>query len=225
MLPEVLPSLSQQLQAKILADCDILSFVPGRSIIEEGDQNKDLYFLRQGQLLVRALSPTGLEVAFRVMEAGDCFGEFAAIDGLARSASVETITQASLARLPRARFLEWMRSEPDFALAVAALITKRARAMSQQLYEMATLKLNDRLRLELRRLAIAQGIVSGEAIIQPAPTHQALAARLAANRESISRELSRLVQSGVIECGRKRILIKDLARLTAPDGRPKSRAF
>jgi CRP-like cAMP-binding protein len=118
-----------------------------------------------------------------------------------------------------------MRSEPDFALAVAALITKRARAMSQQLYEMATLKLNDRLRLELRRLAIAQGIVSGEAIIQPAPTHQALAARLAANRESISRELSRLVQSGVIECGRKRILIKDLARLTAPDGRPKSRAF
>jgi CRP-like cAMP-binding protein len=138
---------------------------------------------------------------------------------------VETITQASLARLPRARFLEWMRSEPDFALAVAALITKRARAMSQQLYEMATLKLNDRLRLELRRLAIAQGIVSGEAIIQPAPTHQALAARLAANRESISRELSRLVQSGVIECGRKRILIKDLARLTAPDGRPKSRAF
>ena len=120
-----------------------------------------------------------------------------------------------VARLPRERFLGLMRSEPDFAMAMAQMITKRARAMSAQLYEMATLKLGDRLRLELRRLALLQGFVSGEALIYPAPTHQALAARLATTRESVSRELSRLAHAGVIVCGRQRIIIKDLARLTA----------
>jgi CRP-like cAMP-binding protein len=170
-----------------------------------------LYFLQKGQLLVRALSPAGVEVAFRVMEAGDCIGEFAAIDGLPRSASVESITPVSLACLPRARFMELVRSEPEFAW---ELITRRARAMSAQLYEMATLKLGDRLRLELRRIAIAQGVLAGEAHIHPAPTHQALAARLATTRESVSRELSRLAHTGIIACGRQRIIIKDLACLT-----------
>lgn len=214
MDPEILRSLSPATREMILAACVRFSLGPGKTVIEENSLDKDFYFLQQGQLLVRALSENGVEVAFRVMEAGDCFGEFAAIDGLPRSASVETITQAFLARLPRERFLALMRSEPDFAMAMAQMITKRARAMSAQLYEMATLKLGDRLRLELRRLALLQGFVSGEALICPAPTHQALAARLATTRESVSRELSRLAQTGVIACGRRRIVIKDLAGLT-----------
>lgn len=214
MVPEILRSLSPTIRQRVMAACAPLSFEPGKTVIEENSLDKDFYFLQQGQLLVRALSENGVEVAFSVMEAGDCFGEFAAIDGLPRSASVETITQATLARLPRERFLALMRSEPDFAMAIAGMITKRARAMSAQLYEMATLKLGDRLRLELRRLALGQGFVSGEALICPAPTHQALAARLAATRESVSRELSRLAHTGVIACGRQRIVITDLARLT-----------
>lgn len=213
MTPEILRSLSPTIRQRVMAACVPLSFGPGETVIEESSLDKDLYFLQQGQLLVRALSENGVEVAFRVMETGDCFGEFAAIDGLPRSASVETITPAVLARLPRERFLALMRSEPDFAMAIAEMITKRARAMSAQLYEMATLKLGDRLRLELRRLALAQGFVSGEALIYPAPTHQALAALLATNRESVSRELSRLAQTGLIACSRQRISIPDLARL------------
>jgi CRP-like cAMP-binding protein len=214
MVPEILRSLSPIIRQRVIDACVPLSFEPGKTVIEENSVDKDFYFLQQGQLLVRALSENGVEVAFRVMEAGDCFGEFAAIDGLPRSASVETITQALLARLPRERFLALMRSEPDFAMAIAEMITKRARAMSAQLYEMATLKLGDRLRLELRRLALGQGFVSGEALIYPAPTHQALAARLATTRESVSRELSRLVHTGLIACGRQRIIITDLGRLT-----------
>jgi CRP-like cAMP-binding protein len=214
MVPEILRSLPPTTREKVLVACVPLSLEPGKTVIEENSLDKDFYFLQQGQLLVRTLSANGVEVAFRVMEAGDCFGEFAAIDGLPRSASVETITQASLARLPRECFLVFMRSEPDFAMAVAEMITKRARAMSTQLYEMATLKLGDRLRLELRRLALGQGFVSGEALIYPAPTHQALAARLATTRESVSRELSRLAQTGIIVCGRQRIIITDLAHLT-----------
>lgn len=214
MVPEVLRLLSPTICQRVMAACVPLSFEPGRIVIEENSLDKDLYFLQQGRLLVHALSESGAEVAFRVMEAGDCFGEFAAIDGLPRSASVETITQATLALLPRERFLALMRSEPDFAMAIAEMITKRARAMSTQLYEMATLKLGDRLRLELRRIALGKGFVLGEALICPAPTHQALAARLATTRESVSRELSRLAHTGVIARGRQRIIIKDIARLT-----------
>jgi CRP-like cAMP-binding protein len=214
MVPEILRSLSPAIRERVMSACVPLSFGPGKTVIEEDSLDQDLYFLQRGKLLVRALSANGVEVAFRVMEAGDCFGELAAIDGLPRSASVETITQASLARLPRECFLVLMRSEPDFAMALAEMITKRARAMSTQLYEMATLKLGDRLRLELRRLALGQGFVSGEALIHPAPTHQALAARLATTRESVSRELSRLAHTGLITCGRQRIIITDLARLT-----------
>lgn len=214
MVPDILRSLSPSIRERVMSACAPLSFGPGKTVIEENSLDQDLYFLQRGQLLVRALSENGVEVAFRVMEAGDCFGEFAAIDGLPRSASVETITQALLARLPRERFLALMRSEPEFAMAIAEMITRRARAMSAQLYEMATLKLGDRLRLELRRLALGQGFVSGKALIYPAPTHQALAARLATTRESVSRELSRLVHTGLVACGRQRIIITDLARLT-----------
>jgi CRP-like cAMP-binding protein len=217
MVTGMLQSLSPELRKKVLDACETMSFAAGKTVIEEGARDNDLYFLQKGQLLVHAFASTGVEVAFRVMEAGDCFGEFSAIDGLPRSASVESITQITLARLPRARFLELMRSEPNFALVIAKVMTQRARAMSAQLYELATLRLGDRLRLELRRLALAQGIVAGEVLIHPAPTHQAMAARLATTRESVSRELSRLVQTGLITCGRQRIMIRNLARLTGND--------
>ncbi len=216
MIPEVLRSLSPEMRDIVLKDCLHISLPAGSTVIEERALDTDLYFLQKGQVLVRSFSATGAEVAFKVMEAGECVGEFSAIDGLPRSASVEALTSVTLAHLPRSRFLELMRCSPDFALAIANLLTKRARAMADQLFELSTLRMGDRLRLELRRLALAQGVASGRVVIHPAPTHQALAARVSTSRESVSRELSRLGAQGLISCSRQRITILDLARLALP---------
>lgn len=94
------------------------------------------------------------------MEAGGCFGEFSAIDGLPRSASVEALTSVTLAHLPRSRFLEFMRTSPDFALAIAKLMAKRARPIADQLFALATLRMGDRLRLDLRWVGCALSAVT-----------------------------------------------------------------
>src|SRR4051794_35337784 len=85
--------------------------VPARQyVIDYQDGGVDVFFVVSGS--VRALiyaKATGREVILADLEAGGFFGELAPIDGQPRSASVFAISQAVVATMPGAVFLEVLR--------------------------------------------------------------------------------------------------------------------
>src|SRR5690349_13036806 len=68
-------------------------------ILSEQDLTDDVFFILEGTVRITSLTPAGREIIFTDVSAGNMFGEFAAIDGLPRSATVTALTDCVLARM------------------------------------------------------------------------------------------------------------------------------
>jgi CRP/FNR family transcriptional regulator, cyclic AMP receptor protein len=190
-----------------------LDFEPQREIISVGDRSDGVSILLTGLARVTLYSPEGHTVGFRRLEAGDLFGEFAAIDGRPRSASVEAAEPCRVARLEAPLFWELMRQEPSFSGAVLWHLVELSRNLTERIYEFSTLAVNNRIHAELLRMARHGVVQSGRPWIDPAPTHAEMAAHISTHREAVSRELSRLMILGLIGKRGSAMVVKDMARL------------
>ena len=141
------------------------------------------------------------------------FGEFSAIDGLPRSATVFALTDCLLARMSADAFTDLLQTSPTVSFRLIELLVSKIRQMSERVFELSALAVRERVRRELLRLA-TDGVSSHDGlVIQPAPTHYEFAARIGAQREAVTRELNRLETAHIIEVHRRYIRIVDLKKL------------
>ena len=115
--------------------CSWQRYEPGEPIVEYLDRSDDVFFLMSGEARVIIYSLTGKVVSFRDLGPGDLFGEYAAIDGRPRSASVEARTSCLVALMPAAAFRELVQSEPAVAQALLRQLVAELRRLSTRVYE------------------------------------------------------------------------------------------
>ena len=186
---------------------------PGEPILDYLDASDDVFFITLGEVRVTIYSSVGKAVSFRELAAGEIFGEFPAIDGGSRSASVEARTNCLIASMPGSSFRELLQSEPGLAQALLPRLVKTIRALTTRVYEFSTLAVNNRIQAELLRLASLGPKEGKSARIVPAPTHVEIASRVSTHREAVTRELNRLSRIGIIERRGGTLLVKDVDRL------------
>ena len=183
-------------------------------ILSFRDESNDVFFILEGRLQVKNYSEHGREFIFSEIGAGQIFGEFSAIDGLPRSASVVAMEDSVVARMKAADFVALLRSDFDLTLRLLRILTGKARGLSDRIFELIALNARDRICFELARLAVT-GVHDGPRVmIRPAPTHYEIAARIGSHREAVTRELNHLVARGYVEFGRRHVVIVDLGRFT-----------
>jgi CRP/FNR family cyclic AMP-dependent transcriptional regulator len=180
-------------------------------IIGHGDGGRDVFFVLEGRARVTVFSGSGREVAYRDIGPGDIFGELAGIDGRARSASIVAIETTRAARLPQAVFRDCASNNPVFAWALLEHLSNMVRRLTDRVYEFSTLVVRERLICELLRRAEGNG--DGNASLTPAPTHFELAASISTHREAVSREMSALAKSGLVEKRGNSLALLDVATL------------
>jgi CRP-like cAMP-binding protein len=190
-----------------------VNFTKGQEIIRRSEQSRDVYILLSGQARVIYFSEGGKAVAFRRLDPGDIFGEFAAIDGRGRSATVEATTAATTLQIPEGLFWDILRTDHLFAGSLMRHLVALLRSLTSRIVEFSTLGVKNRIHSELLRMVKSASAASGRAEITPAPTHSDFAARISTHREAVSRELSRLAKMGVIERRGRTILVKDVDQL------------
>jgi len=194
-------------------ECAWRRCVPERQIISREADDRDLYLIVAGRVRVTTYSAGGREVSFRDLGAGDCFGEVAAIDGKPRSADVIALESTLVAALPPAAFWRLAREEPLVAQRMLLRLADSVRGLSERVIDLSTLDVQNRIYGELLRLAREAGITGNTARIDPAPKHADLASRVSTYREQVTRELSALVKTGILERGDHALVIRDVARL------------
>lgn len=181
-----------------------------------------MFFLTAGKAQAAIFSEAGKQVTFRDINAGGMFGEWAAIDGKPRAASVEAITRCTVAIMSPDLFWEVLSTEPSVVAAVLKRLVRRLREMSDKEFEAATLPVGKRIMAELLRLAEPVKTEVGNAVLYPAPTNNDLATRVATTRETVNRELGEMRKSGIIQRHRSTLVIPDLEKLrrlvAEPDG-------
>ena len=197
--------------------CSWRSYNAGEEILAYLDSSDDVYFIIAGKAKVIIYSAQGRAVGFRDVVPGDIFGEYAAIDGGSRSASIEADAHCTVAVMSSHDFNNLIAINPSVSRKLVQHLTRQLRALTQRVFEFSTLAVNNRIQAELLRLAREGSADSsneeGARTISPAPTHAEIAARVSTHREAVTRHLSSLTKAGLIERKGRSLIVKDVERL------------
>src|SRR6059058_3982910 len=197
----------------ISRQCAWRAYDTGQRLVAREDANRDVYFIVAGTVRVTTYSAGGRETSFRDLEAGTSFGELGAIDGRPRSADVVALTSGLLAAMPPAAFRDLLREEWRVNERVLVRLADLARGLTDRVVELSTLSVQQRVCMELLRLARAQGSSPRDARIDPAPKHLELANRVSTYREQVTRELTALTKAGVLVRDGAALVVRDVAGL------------
>ncbi len=204
-------SLSDQERRAIADACTWRRVPAGHQIIHYGDTTDDVFFLAEGTVRAISYSPEGKEVAYRDINAGEIFGEYAAIDGEKRSANVYAVTGAYYGSLTGKAFRDLLMQHPGVSLDVMKQLTRQTRKLSERIFEFSALSVQNRIHAELLRLALSFQPTGNVVTVSPFPTHAEFASRIATHREAVTREINALARAGLLSKGSGKITINDLA--------------
>ena len=187
---------------------------PNETVVDFEDATTDVFFVVQGSVRVLIRTADGEHTQILGdFAAGDLVGEMSAIDDAPRSARVEALIRTRLCVVPAAAFLDLVLTARSVGLHLMRLLTARIRGQNQRLLEHTVLPTRLRLAAELLRLSRLRP--DGTRIVSPPPTHEELAARVGARRETVSRELASLIRAGLLRRTRAAFVLHDPAALHA----------
>src|SRR5215470_17566442 len=168
-------------------------------VVDYQDTSNDVFFVVSGTVRVKLQSVSGREVLLREINAGEFFGELAAIDNRPRSAGIVAVTDVTVARMPASVFRTTVHAHPDVCDQLLALLAGQIRTLANRVNEFTTLDARHRIYAELLRLSRPETGKPKHAVVSPPPPHAEIAARVSVRREAVARELKALERAGLVE--------------------------
>ncbi|MQT12370.1 Crp/Fnr family transcriptional regulator [Segnochrobactrum spirostomi] len=195
-------------QRALVARGRLAAFDKDETVIAEGHANPRFYVAVTGQFSCRKASPHGLVFAFDQRRPGEFFGESALLHHRPSEIEVVAATASTAWMLAGRDLAALMDRHPWISRRLIDEITRRLDDLANLSFELATMKVDERLRRAIEKLARASHQLHDGGVIRPAPTHAELATMLGTTREVVSRALTALCREGLIETGRQQILIR-----------------
>jgi len=122
-----------------------MSLDKGQTIFFAGDAGNGFYLVRSGRVKIFKSSFSGKEHILHVFGFGEAFGEVAVFAGDNFPASAITLEPAELLFFPRKEFLKLLAQEPELALQMLALLSKRLRSFVSKVEELSLKEVPARL--------------------------------------------------------------------------------
>jgi CRP/FNR family transcriptional regulator len=191
------------------------SFPAGVRVFHEGDHSDACYLVRKGDLRVTREHPDGRAIALATLGPGDIFGELAMLDGEARSASVETLSDSELLALPATDVRRLLADHPGISVKLIAALTRRLRETNERVARQSFQTVPSRVAGVLTQLIAEESASTGRQGITIRMTQADLAQLAGTSRESVSRFLATLERAGVVSVGRGRVTVVEPRRLRA----------
>ncbi|MGQ9707130.1 MAG: Crp/Fnr family transcriptional regulator [bacterium] len=184
-------------------------FEKGEIIIHYQSKGTKLFIIVSGTVKVLIPNPDGREKILALLGEGECFGELSILDGEPTSATVEAIEKTHVLIIDGEDFIELLCENPDFCLNIIRILTKRLRNTDEEIRHLTFDRSMDRLYTLLLDLAITEGkSVEGGIVLPKRLTHLELSELIGVGRETVSRNITKLIKDGLINYHHdKRIII------------------
>jgi len=189
------------------------SYPRGVRVFHEGDNSDACYIVRSGDLRVTREHSDGRAIALATLASGDIFGELAMLDGEARSASVETLSDAELLALPAADVRRMLNEHPTISVKLVVALTRRLRETNERVARQSFQTVPSRVAGVLAQLIAEEALPEGREGVTVRMTQADLAQLAGTSRESVSRFLATLERAGVVQVGRGRVTVVQPRRL------------
>ena len=199
------------LLGEVASLCTWQSLEPGQ--IAAGKSQETFFIVCQGKMRVSALTPNGRELLLSDFAQGGHFGVVSIVGASAVSLQAQALAPSLLACLARTDFMKLIREDSVFGGGVLETQQATTEQLISRVIELGILRISGRLYSYLLELAEKSGIVDNRSVLSPAPRHLDLAARIAASREEVSREMARLGKQGLITSTRQALVLHDVAAL------------
>jgi CRP/FNR family cyclic AMP-dependent transcriptional regulator len=184
----------------------------GVRVFHEGDRSDACYIVRSGDLRVTREHPDGRAIALATLGPGDIFGELAMLDGEARSASVEALSECELLALPAGDVRRMLQSSSEITVKLVVALTRRLREANERIARQSFQTVPSRVAGVLSQLIAEETPLEGGDGITIRMTQADLAQLAGTSRESVSRFLAVLERADV---GRGRVTVLEPRRLRA----------
>jgi len=182
----------------------------GKVFYRPEETGEVLFIVKEGRVQLYRISPEGKKLVIATLGAGTLFGEMPLLGQQLHNTFAEASEESVICIMSRKDLERLFLSKPMVALRVLDITGRRLRDVEERLKSMAFKGIPARLASLLLLLA-----EENETLEVVGLTHQDLAETVGTYRETATQVLNDLKSKGLIEIGRKRILILDAEGLLA----------
>lgn len=214
---ELFAGLERPALESIMASSATVHLSPGATLFSQGDSPKLLFLVLAGRIKVSLVTEDGTPITLRFMSVGDIVGCAAVFQRIPYPATATAPAEARLASWTAAQVEEMVRRHEVVARNALAIMGGRAAEFLQRFQEAVAERVEQRIARALLREQ--ERAPAGEKDTPSPPSialsRQELADLSGATLYTTSRILSAWTRRGMIDGGRGRIVIRDLAALAA----------
>ncbi len=180
----------------------------GKIFYRPEDTGEVIFILKKGTVQLYRISPEGKKLVIYTLGDGSMFGEMSLLGQRMHNTFAEAITDCTICVMSRNDLERLVLTRPQVALRILEITGNRLRETEEQLEALAFKSIPSRLAALLLRLAKDSDEVVGL-------THQDLAEMIGTYRETTTQTLNDMKSVGILEIGRRRIIILDKDALRA----------
>ncbi len=186
----------------------------GDIIFQKDDPGHSLFIVARGSVRIYLPSALGTDLTLAVLGPGQFFGDLSLLDGRPRSASAAALADTNVVILERSDFVALVRSRPEAAMSVLAVVARRLRETDEMASDLAFLDVGGRLAKKLLDLAATNSVRRPDGVlVDMTLTQEELANMIGVTRESVNRNLSLFRRVGLIAKEGRRFVLRDPAGL------------
>ncbi len=182
----------------------------GKVFYRPEDVTEVLFIIKQGRVQLYRISAEGKKLVITTLGPGNLFGEMALVGEQMHNTFAEAIEDCLICVMSRTDLERLILNKPQVALRVLDITGRRLHEAEERLEDMAFKGIPARLASLLLRVREEQGSNEIKGL-----THQDLAEMVGTYRETATQVLNDLKNDGLIDIGRKRIIILDPEGLEA----------
>ncbi|RME42030.1 MAG: Crp/Fnr family transcriptional regulator [Chloroflexi bacterium] len=181
----------------------------GRVFYTPDETGEVLFLLKKGRVQLYRISPEGKKLVIATLGPGSIFGEMSMVGQGMHNTFAEAVDECTLCVMSRADLERVLVSKPQVGLRIVETLGQRLREAEARLEDIAFKNIPARLASLLLRLYEEHGeTIEGY-------THQDLAEMIGTYRETTTQTLNDFKRDGLLDIGRKRLVLYDLEGLRA----------
>jgi CRP/FNR family cyclic AMP-dependent transcriptional regulator len=190
----------------------------GAILFVEGQSPRGMFILCSGKVNLSTASREGKILILKTADAGEVLGLSAAISGTGYESTAETATPCQVNYVDRKRFLEVMQLHSEISMHTAQCLSRDFQSAYRDIHDLVLTRSSAgklaRLLLSHSRTE-AEGEEDVESRFRATMTHEEMAQRIGASRETVTRLLGDLKKKQLIRLDGATLVIRDRIALEA----------